>query len=195
MYKIHHQLQAEHDIVHVGKLMPYYPDFGERLYSWIEADHPTQYRDQEAQTSKPVLQDQPVAVVDIPLQISDPTPDPEPAEPHPDESSPVETNEANSAEPAETKVQPAVLETLSDSTPYPDQESPTGSSNDLETETAQTLCSEGMPDPLHPVQADPDDPDVRPEVEPTDSRSDPGLGLTETQTGSRSPVPSPRRGT
>ncbi len=56
--------QAKSDIVHVDKLMPYYPDFGEELHIWIESDHPTQYRDQEAQTSRPVLQSQPEAVVE-----------------------------------------------------------------------------------------------------------------------------------
>ena len=176
-----------------------YSDFGEKLYSWIETDHPTQYRDQEAQTLKPVPQDQPVTVVDIPLQISDPTLDPEPAEPHPDAPSlaqePVETNEANTAEPAETEVLPMVRETLSDSTPCPDQELPTGLSNDPEIKTAPMLHPEDVPDQLHPVLTDSDGPDVGPEVEPAYSCSDPGLGLTETQMGSQSPVPSPCRGT
>ncbi len=100
-YKIQRQPQAEPDIMHVDKLIPYYLNFRERPYCWIETDHLTQYRDQEAQTFKPVLQDQPVTVVDILPQISNPTPDPEPAEPHPNATSPtrepVETNEANTA--------------------------------------------------------------------------------------------------
>ena len=103
MYKIQRQPQVEPDIVHVDKLMPYYPDFGEELQSWIESDHPTKYRDQEAQTSRPVLQSQPAAVVDIPPHISDPTSDPEPAEQSPDAPIPVpepaETNGANTTEP------------------------------------------------------------------------------------------------
>ncbi len=57
-YKIQRHPQADPEIVHVDKLMPYYPDFGERLHSWIEADCPVQNRDQEIQTSRPVLQDQ-----------------------------------------------------------------------------------------------------------------------------------------
>ncbi len=80
-YKIQHHPQADHEIVHVDKLMPSSPDFGEMLQSWIETDCPMQYRDQEAQTSKPVLQDQTVAVVDIPPPICDPAPAPEPTEP------------------------------------------------------------------------------------------------------------------
>ncbi len=158
--------------MHVDKVIPYYADFEKRLYSWIETDHLTQYRDQEALTSKPVLQDQPVPVVDIPTQISDPTPDPEPAELHPGTPSPalepVETEEANTADPEEIRVQPVVLETLSDWTTFPDQKSPTGASNDLETEAIPMLHPEGVPDPPHPVQADPDNPNVGPEVEPTE---------------------------
>ncbi len=66
MYKIQCHPQADPEIVHVDKLMPFYPDFGERLHSWIETDCPTQYGDQGAQISKPVLQDQMIAVEDIP---------------------------------------------------------------------------------------------------------------------------------
>ena len=84
MYKIQRHRQAGPEVVQVDKLMPYYPDFRERLHSWIETDCPMQYRDQEVQTSKPVLQHQAVAVVDIPPLIPDPAPAPEPAEPHPD---------------------------------------------------------------------------------------------------------------
>ncbi len=197
-YKIQRHPQAEPKIIHVDKLMPYYPDFGERLYRWIETDHPSQYRDQEAQTFKPVLQDQTVAVVDIPPQISNPTPEPEPAESHPNAPSPtpepVETSEANIAEPTETKVQPTVLDTLSDSTPCPDQESLAGLPSNPEAETAPMLHPKDVPDQLHPVPTDSDGPDVDPEVEPADSCSDPDLGLPETQMGSRSPVPLPRRG-
>ena len=61
-YKIQRHPQAEPDIVHVDKLMPYYPDFGEKLHSWIETDHPTQYRDQGEQTASPTLQSQLTAV-------------------------------------------------------------------------------------------------------------------------------------
>ncbi len=56
-YKIQCHPQADPEIVHVDKLMPYYPYFGEQLYSWIETDCLAQYRDQETQTSQPVLQD------------------------------------------------------------------------------------------------------------------------------------------
>ncbi len=121
--------------------MPYHPDFGEELHSLIKSDYPTQYQDEEVQTSKPVLQSQPTAVVDIPSCISDPTPDLEPAETPPDELNPVlkpiETPEANTAEPTETAVPPTVHETLMDSTPLHDQELPTGSLDDLEQRQPQ----------------------------------------------------------
>ncbi len=107
-YTIPRHPLAGPEVVPVDKLMPYYPDFGERLHSWIETDCPMQYRDQEVQTSKPVLQHQAVAVVDISLPIPDPVPAPEPAEPHPDAPSlaeePVGTNEAHTTIPAEPKV-------------------------------------------------------------------------------------------
>ncbi len=101
--------------------MPCYPDFGKRLHSWIENDYQTQYRDQEAQTSKPVLQDQMVAEVDIPPPMLDSAPAPERAEPHPDAPSltkwPVQTNETHTGSPTKPEAQPTVLETLTDSTP------------------------------------------------------------------------------
>ncbi len=110
MYKIQRHPQADPDIVHVDKLMPYYPDFGERLHSWIETDCPTQYRDQEAQTSKPVLQDQMVAVLDIPPPILDPATARKPAEPHPDAPSPteepVETSKTHTTSPQSPKFNP-----------------------------------------------------------------------------------------
>ena len=48
--------------------MPYYPDFGEELHIWIETDHPTQYRDRGDQMTRPALQSQLTAIVDIPPQ-------------------------------------------------------------------------------------------------------------------------------
>ncbi len=98
-YKIQHHPQAEPDIVHVDNLMPYHPDFGEKLHSWIETDYPTQYRDQMEQTTRPALQSQLTAVVDISPQISHSTPDLEPAEQFEDPPNlmmePDETNGAN----------------------------------------------------------------------------------------------------
>ncbi len=174
--------------MHVDKLMPYYPDFGERLHSWIETDCSTQYRDQEAQTSKPVLQHQIVAVVDIPPTIYDPAPAPEPAEPHPDAPSltekPVETNETHTASPTEPEPEPAVLETLSDSIPSPDQGSFTGSANHPETETDTILCPENVSNWLQAISADSDGPDAKPEVEPADVCVDPCTEIPETSTGS-----------
>ncbi len=106
-----------------------------------------------------------------------------------------ETNEANTTKPAETTVQPMVLETMFDSTPLPDQKSPAGLSGDLKTETALMLCPEDVPDPMRPTLADPVSQDVSPEVKPTDICSNPDQRLTETLMGSRSPIPSPHRGT
>ena len=60
--------------MHVDKLMPYHPDFGEELDSWIQADHPTRYRDQGEQTASPTIQSQLTAVIDIPPQAQDPVP-------------------------------------------------------------------------------------------------------------------------
>ncbi len=82
-YKIQRHPQADPEIVHVDKLIPYYPDFGEQLHSWIETDCPMQYRDQETQTFKPVLQDQELVIVDIQPPMHDtvdtPPPMPDPA--------------------------------------------------------------------------------------------------------------------
>ncbi len=129
-YRIERHPQADPDIMHVDKLMSYYPDFRERLHSWIETNHPMRYQDQEVQTSKPVLQDQTVAVVDIPPQIPNPSPESEPADPHPDAPNlaqePVGTSQANTADSAGTENHHTVLETLLDSTPCPNQESLAG---------------------------------------------------------------------
>ncbi len=76
--KIQHHPQADPEIVHVDKLMPYYPDFREQLHSWIETDCPMQYRDQEIQTSQPVLQDQELVIVDVPPPMHDPVDAPPP---------------------------------------------------------------------------------------------------------------------
>ncbi len=131
--------------------------------------------------------------------ILDPAPAPEPTVPHPDAPSlaeePAEMNETHTASPTELEVQPAVLETLSDSAPYPDRASLAGSSDTPEMETALMLRPEDVLGQLHPVPADSDDPDANLEVKPADLCNDPSLGLPETPTGSRSLVPLPRRGT
>ncbi len=54
-YKIQRQPQANLDIVHVYKLMHYYPDFGEELHSGIKPDHSTQYQDLGDQIAWPAL--------------------------------------------------------------------------------------------------------------------------------------------
>ncbi len=185
-------------MVHVDKLMPYYPDFGERLHSWIETDCPMQYRDQEAQTSKPVLQEQTVAIVGIPPLMHDPASVHAPAEPHTDTPStteePVELDESLTASPTQPEVQPAVLETPSDSTPGPDQKLLAGMANSLEVETDPMLCPADVSDRPQSIPAEPDGPDAEPQVEPTDVCVDPSPALPETSTGSRSLIPLPRRG-
>ena len=123
-YKIQRHPQADPKIVHVDKLMPYYPDFREQPYSWIETDCRVRYRDKEIQTSQPVLQDRELNVVDItppvhdPVDISPPVYDPAPvteiAEPCIDIPStteePVEIEESFTASPARPEVAPTVLE-------------------------------------------------------------------------------------
>ncbi len=110
-YKIQRRPQAEPDIVHVDKLMPYYPDFGDELHSWIETDYPTRYRDQGEQTKSAIFQSQLTAVVDIPPQISDATPDPGSADQLPDPPNPPmepeKTTEATTTEYAETETLPS----------------------------------------------------------------------------------------
>ncbi len=94
--------------------MPYYPDFGEELRSWIETDHPTRYRDQGEQTASPPLQSQLTVVVNIPPQVPGATPYPEPEAPPPDPpnpaSEPEETSETNATGSAETENLSMVLE-------------------------------------------------------------------------------------
>ncbi len=113
-YKIQRHPQADPEIVHVDKLMPYYPDFGEQLSSWIETDSPVRYRDQEIQTSQPILQDRELNIVDItppvrdPVDISPPVPNPTPAAEVPEPCTdtpgtteePVETEESFTTSPA-----------------------------------------------------------------------------------------------
>ncbi len=134
-YKIQRHPQADPEIVHVDKLMPYYPDFGEQLSAWIETDCPVQYRAQEIQTSQPVLQYRELNIVDIsppmhdPVDISNPMPDPAPvteiAEPHIDipnvTEEPVEIEESFTASPAQPEVSPAVLEAPLESPSGPEQ--------------------------------------------------------------------------
>ncbi len=123
-YKIQRHPQAEPDIVHVDKLMPYYPDFGEELRSWIETDNPTRYRDQGEQTTRPTLQSQVIAVVDIPPQEPDASTDPEGRTPPPGSPDPAleteERLEANTTLTTETEKLPLVLETRLEPSPARD---------------------------------------------------------------------------
>ena len=198
-YKIQRHPQAEPDIVHVDKLMPYYPDFGEELHSWIETDHPTCYRDQGEQTTSPALQSQLTAVVDIPPQAPDANPDPGSTElpPSPPDPplDPEKMIETNTTESAETENLPVVLETRLDSTVQADPEPCNGPSTVLEPEATLAAHPDAMPNPLPADQMESETPDDRPEVTITSQSSHPDLGLLETLVGSQSTVPSPRRGT
>ena len=199
-YKIQRHPQAEPDIVHVDKLMPYYPDFGEELHSWIETDHPTRYRDQgdrlPAQLSNG---SQLTAVVDIPPQVPGANPYPGLMAPPPDPPNPSlepeEMLKANTTKSAETETQPLVLETRLESTAQADPEPYNGLSVVVEPEATPAACPDTAPNPLPADQTEPDAPDDSPEVTVTSQSSHPDLGLLETLVGSQSTVPSPRRGT
>ncbi len=208
-YKIQRHPQADPKIVHVDKLIPYYPDFGEQLYSWIETDCPVQYRDQEIQTSRPVLQDRELNIVDItppvhsPVDISPPVPDPAPvaeiAEPHIDTpgmtEEPVEIGESFNASPALAEVAPAVLEALLELPSGPDQEFSRDLTESPDVETDPETCPADVSNRLQSTPAEPDGLEAEPEDEPTDECVNPSPEPPETPPGSRSLIPLPRRGT
>ncbi len=198
-YKIQRRPQAKPDIVHVDKLMLYYPDFGEELHSWIETDHPTRYRDQGEQTASPTLQSQLTAVVDIPPRVPDANPDAGSMAPLPDPlNPPIEqerTTEANTTESAETENLLVVLETRLDLTAQADPESCNGPSAVLEREATPAARPDTVQTPLPADQTGPATPDDSPAVTTTSQYSHPDLGLLETLVGSQSTVPLPCRGT
>ncbi len=198
-YKIQRHPQAEPDIVHVDKLMPYYPDFGEELHSWVETDHPTRYRDQGEQTASPPLQSQLTAIVDIPPQVPGANPYPEPEAPSPDPTNPApepeEKLEAKTTQSAETESPPMVLESRLEPTAQADPEPCNGLSIVLEPEATPVMRPDTAPDPLLADQTEPDVLDDSPEVAVTSRNSHPDSGLQETLVGSQSTVPSPGRGT
>ena len=191
--------------------MPYYPDFGEQLYSWIETDCPVQYRDQEIQTSQPVLQDRELNTVDIsppmhdPADISPPVPDPAPvaeiAEPHIDipntTEEPVEIEESFTASPAQPEVSPAVLEALLESPSGPDQEFflSVELTESPEVEMDPVACPAGVSNQPQSTPAEFDGPETEPEDEPTDDCVNPSSQSPKIPVGSRSLVPLPHRGT
>ncbi len=185
--------------MHVDKLKPYYPDFGEELHSWIETDHPTRHRDQGEQITRPALQSRLTAVVDIPPQISDPTPDPEPADQSPDPPNlmfePDEKTGARTAESAEAETPPVVLDTSLDSTMQADPEPSVRPSAILETEVAPAACPDAVPSPLLADQMEPAVRDNSPEIKATGQSSNPDPGSLETLVGNRLAVPLPCRGT
>ncbi len=198
-YKIQRHPQVEPDIVHVDKLMPYYPDFGEELHSWIETDQPTRYRDQGEQTASSTLQSQLTVVVDIPPRVPGADPYPEPMAPHldPQNSSlePEEMFETNTTEPAETQNLSVVLEPMLESTARADPEPCDGLFAVLEPEATPAARPDTVPNPLPSNQKEPDAPDDSPEVTVTSQGSHPDSGLQEKLVGSQSTVPSPRIGT
>ncbi len=208
-YKIQRHSQADPEIVHVDKLMPYYPDFGDHLHSWIETDCLMQYRDQEIQTSQPVLQDQTLAIVDIPppmhdpVGVSPPMPDPAPvaeiAEPHTNIPStteePVGIGEPFTASPSQPEILPAVLEAHLESPSGLDQELSVDLTESPEVETDLMSCPADVSNRPQSTPAESDGPDFEPEDEPTDGCVNPSPGLSEIPAGSRSLVPLPCRGT
>ncbi len=208
-YKIQRHPQADPEIVHVDKLMPYYPDFGEQLYSWIETDCPVQYRDQEIQTSHPVLQDRELNIVDVtplvhgPVDISPPVPDPAPvaetAEPRIDIPStteePVEIEESFTASPAQPEVSPAVLEAPLESPSGPDPELYVNLTENPDVETDPETCPADVSNRLQSTPIDRDGPNAELEDEPTDERVNPSLQPPEIPPGGRSLIPLSSRGT
>ncbi len=208
-YKIQRHIQADPEIVHVDKLMPYYPDFGEQLYCWRETDCPVQYRDQETQTSQPVLQDRELDIIDIPppmhdsVDISPPMPDPAPvaeiAEPHMDIPStteePVEIEESFTASPARPEVSPTVLEAPLESPSGPDQELSVDLIKSPDVETDPETCPADVSNQLQSTPMEPDGPNAEPEDEPTDECVNPSPQSPEIPPGSRSLVNLPCRGT
>ena len=136
--------------------------------------------------------------MDIPPPMCEPAPAPEPAESHTDAPSltgePVEIVDSLTARSTMPEVQPAVLETPSDSTPGPDQESSVGLANSPEVETDPMLCPADVSNRPQPIPADSDGPNAEPGVEPADECVDPYPALPETSTGSRSFIPLPCRG-
>ncbi len=208
-YKIQRHPQADPEIVHVDKLMPYYPDFGEQLYSWIETDCPVQYRDQEIQTSQPALQDRELIIVDItllvhdPVDISPPVPDPGPVaeitEPCSDIPStteePVEKEESFTASPAWPETAPAVLEAPLELPSGPDQEFSRDLTESPDVETDPETCPADVSNRLQSTPAEPDGPIAEQEDEPTDECVNPSPQSPAIPPGSRSLVPLPRRGT
>ncbi len=208
-YKSQRHPQADPEIVHMDKLIPYYPDFGEQLYSWIETDCPAQYRDQEIQTSQPVLQDQELNIVDItppvhsPADISplvlDPAPVAEIAEPRIDipctTEEPVEIEESFTAGPTWPEVAPAVLEAPLELSSGPDQKFSGDLTESPDVETDPETCPADISNRLQTTPAEPDGPKAEPEDEPTDECVNPSPESPEIAPGSGSLVPLPHRGT
>ena len=195
VYKIQHHPQAEPDILHVDKLMPYYLDFREELQSWIEIDHPTQYRDRG------------------------PTSSSDPIEGHSRHTSTSirahswfrnQRTISRFASPWawswwETWIQNPIVHGDEGSIPsvryqpgfWPDRWSRSvgRTKATLESEVAPAPVSEITPDLLLFNQTISEGSDRFPEVETTSACGNPDAETPETLLGNRSPIPSPRRGT
>ncbi len=208
-YKVQRHPQADPEILHVDMLMPYYPDFGEQLYSWIETDCPVQYRDQEIQTFWPALQDQELDMVDItppvhgPLDVSPPEPVPAPVaevtEPRIEipctTEKPVEIEESFTTSPARHGATPMVLETPLESPSGPDQEFSGDLTEGPDVETDPEMCPADVSNRPQSTPAEPDDPEAKLEDEPAEECVNPSPGPPVVPPGSQSLVPLPRRGT
>ncbi len=208
-YKIQRHPQADPEIVHMDKLMPYYPDFGEQLYSWIETDCPVQYRDQEIQTFRPALQDRELNIVDIippehdSIDVSPPEPIPAPeaevTEPRIEipctTEEPVEIEESFTASPARPGATPVVLEALLASPSGPDQKLSGGLTESPDVEMDPETCPSAVSNQPQSTPAEPDGSKVEPEDEPTSGCDNPSPEPPKVPPGSQSLIPLPRRGT
>ncbi len=166
-----------------------------------------QYRDKEIQTSQPVLQDQTLALVDIPppmhdpVGISPPMPDPVPvgeiAEPHTDIPSmteePVEIGEPFTVSPPQPEISPTVLENLLELPSGLDQELSVDLTESPEEDTVLMSCLADVSNRPQSTPAESDGPEVEPEDEPTGECVTLCPDLPEIPTKSRSLIHLPCR--
>ncbi len=80
MYRIQRHAGAEPEVVHVDKLMPYQPDFGEEVESWLRDEDSGGCRAKGTQTPAPVLPETPPEVTgepsaEVPSSPHDPGPE------------------------------------------------------------------------------------------------------------------------
>ncbi len=208
-YKIQRHPKADLEIVRVDRLMPYYPDFGEELYSWTETNSPLQYQDQEIQTYQPALQDRELNIVDIippehdSVDVSPPEPVSAPVaevtEPRIEipctTEEPVEIEESFTASPARPRTTPVVLEAPLESPSGLDQNFSGGLTESPDVETDPETCPADVSNRPQSSPAEPDGSEVEPDDDPTEECDNPSPEPPEVPPGSQSLVPLPCRGT